>query len=145
MDRIWLKHYPTGMPADIDVHEFSSLVDVFQRSCQRFGPRPAYSNLGKSISYRELDRLSRGFAAYLQQTLGLRPGDRVALMVPNLLQYPVALFGALRAGLVVVNVNPLYTVPELTHQLKDSGALAIVVLDNFAHTVQAALDGSPSL
>jgi len=145
MDRIWLKHYPTGMPADIDVHEFSSLVDVFQRSCQRFGPRPAYSNLGKSISYRELDRLSRGFAAYLQQTLGLRPGDRVALMMPNLLQYPVALFGALRAGLVVVNVNPLYTVPELTHQLKDSGALAIVVLENFAHTVQAALDGSPSL
>ena len=145
MERIWLDHYPQGIPAEVDVHEFASLKDVLQRSCDRFGPLPAYSNLGTSITYAELDRSSRDFAAYLQQSLKLRRGDRVAIMMPNLLQYPVALFGALRAGLVVVNVNPQYTAPELEYQLEDSGAVAIVVLENFAHTLQEVLDKNPTL
>ena len=106
MEAIWLKHYPPGVPAEVDVHEFASLGDMLRRSGQRFGDSPAYSNMGSSMTYAELDRSSRDFAAYLQRTLGLRKGDRVAIMMPNLLQYPVVLFGVLRAGLVVVNVNP---------------------------------------
>jgi len=145
MERIWLSHYPPGIPADVDVHEFASLTDVLLRSCQRFSELPAYSNMGASMTYAALDRSSRDFAAYLQQSLGLHRGDRVAVMMPNLLQYPVALFGILRAGMVVVNVNPQYTVPELEHQLKDSGAAAIVVLENFAHTLQAVLERNPKL
>jgi len=145
MERIWLSHYPPGIPAEIDLHEFASLRDVLLRSCQRFGELPAYSNMGASITYAELDRSSRDFAAYLQKSLGLRKGDRVAIMMPNLLQYPVALFGILRAGLVVVNVNPQYTVPELEHQLEDSGAVAIVVLENFAHTLQEVLERNLTL
>ena len=145
MEAIWLKHYPPGIPAEVDVHEFASLRDMLLRSCQRFGELPAYSNMGSSMTYAELDRSSRDFAAYLQRTLGLRKGDRVAIMMPNLLQYPVVLFGVLRAGLVVVNVNPQYTVPELEHQLKDSGAAAIVVLENFAHTLQEVLEKNPTL
>ncbi len=145
MEPLWLKHYPPGIPAEVDVHEFASLRDMLLRSCQRFGELPAYSNMGTSMPYAELDRSSRDFAAYLQRTLGLRKGDRVAIMMPNLLQYPVVLFGVLRAGLVVVNVNPQYTVPELEHQLKDSGASAIVVLENFAHTLQEVLEKNPTL
>ncbi len=145
MEAIWLKHYPPTIPAEVDVHQFASLRDMLLRSCQRFGELPAYSNMGSSMTYAELDRSSRDFAAYLQRTLGLRKGDRVAIMMPNLLQYPVALLGVLRAGLVVVNVNPQYTVPELEHQLKDSGAAAIVVLENFAHTLQQVLDKNPTL
>jgi long-chain acyl-CoA synthetase len=145
MERIWLSHYPPGVPSDIDVHAFASLKDVLALCCQRFGELPAYSNMGASITYAELDRSSRSFAAYLQKSLGLHKGDRVALMMPNLLQYPVALFGVLRAGLVVVNVNPQYTAPELEHQLKDSGAVAIVVLENFAHTLQEVLEKNPAL
>jgi long-chain acyl-CoA synthetase len=145
MERIWLTHYPSGVPAEVDVHEFSSLGEVLLRSCRRFAERPAYSNMGASMSYAELDRSSRDFAAYLQKTLGLHKGERVAIMMPNLLQYPVALFGVLRAGLVVVNVNPQYTVPELAHQLEDSGAVAIVVLENFAHTLQEVLEKNPAL
>jgi len=145
MEAIWLKNYPPGIPAEVDVHEFASLRDVLLRSCQRFGELPAYSNMGASMTYAELDRASRDFAAYLQKSLGLHKGDRVALMMPNLLQYPVALFGVLRAGLVVVNVNPQYTAPELEHQLKDSGAVAIVVLENFAHTLQEVLETNPAL
>ncbi|HEX7442209.1 MAG TPA: AMP-binding protein [Caldimonas sp.] len=145
MERTWLEHYPPGIPAEVDLHEFASLKDVLQRSCQRFGELPAYSNMGASITYADLDRSSRDFAAYLQKSLHLRKGDRVALMMPNLLQYPAALFGVLRAGLVVVNVNPQYTAPELEHQLKDSGASAIVVLENFAHTVQEVLDRNPAM
>ena len=144
MEKIWLKHYPDGIPAEVDVQEFSSLKDVLRHSCERFADLPAYSNMGASISYAELDQSSRDFAAYLQNSLELRPGDRVAIMMPNLLQYPVALFGVLRAGLVVVNVNPQYTAPELEHQLKDSGAVAIVVLENFAHTLQEVLDKNPA-
>jgi long-chain acyl-CoA synthetase len=145
MDKIWLKNYPPGIPAEVDVHEFASLRDVLKRSCERFASLPAYGNMGASMSYAELDRSSRDFAAYLQKSAGLKRGDRVAIMMPNLLQYPVALFGVLRAGMVVVNVNPQYTVPELEHQLKDSGAAAIVVLENFAHTLQEVLDKNPAL
>ncbi len=144
MEPIWLKHYPPGIPAEVDVHQFASLRDMLLRSCQRFGELPAYSNMGSSLTYAELDRSSRDFAAYLQRTLGLGKGDRVAIMMPNLLQYPVVLLGVLRAGLVVVNVNPQYTVPELEHQLKDSGAAAIVVLENFAYTLQEVLEKNPT-
>jgi len=145
MERLWWKNYPDGVAHEVDVNEFASLSGVLERSCQRFRERPAYSNMGASITYGELDGLSRDFAAYLQNGLGLQRGDRVALMMPNLLQYPVALFGVLRAGLVVVNVNPQYTAPELAHQLKDSGAVAIVVLENFAHTLQEVLERNPTL
>ena len=145
MENIWLSHYPRDIPGEIDVHAFSSLAQVLRSSCDRFADLPAFTNMGASISYSELDRLSRDFAAYLQQTLGLARGERVALMMPNLLQYPVALFGVLRAGLVVVNVNPQYTAPELEHQLKDSGAVAILVLENFAHTLQEVLERNPKM
>ncbi len=145
MENIWLSHYPKNIPGEIDVHAFSSLVEVMRSSCDRFADLPAYSNMGASISYSELDRLSQDFAAYLQQSLGLARGERVAIMMPNLLQYPVALFGVIRAGLVVVNVNPQYTATELEHQLKDSGAVAIVVLENFAHTLQEVLDRNPKM
>ena len=145
MERIWLSHYPPGVPAEVNVNEFASLQDLLVLSCHRFGSLPAYSNMGASMTYAELERSSRNFAAYLQKSLGLHKGDRVAIMMPNLLQYPVALFGVLRAGLVAVNINPQYTAPELEHQLKDAGAVAIVVLENFAHTVQEVLDKNPSL
>jgi long-chain acyl-CoA synthetase len=145
VDRVWLSHYPAGIPAEVDLAEFVSLPAVLHRSCARFADRPAYSSMGAQMSYAELDAHSLAFAAWLQQVLLLRKGDRVALMLPNLLQYPVAMFGALRAGLVVVNVNPLYTPTELEHQLLDSGAAAIVVLENFAHTLQAVLQRQPQL
>ena len=145
MEKIWLKHYPPGIEAEVDVQAFASLNEVLRHSCERFAQLPAYSNMGASISYAELEQSSRDFAAYLQNTLGLHKGERVAIMSPNLLQYPVALFGVLRAGLVVVSVNPQYTASELEHQLKDSGAVAIVVLENFAHTLQEVLDNIPAL
>jgi long-chain acyl-CoA synthetase len=145
MEKLWLKNYPPGMPPEVDVQAFSSLRDVLRHACDRFADLPAFSNMGAKMRYAELDEHSRDFAAYLQHTLGLNKGDRVALMMPNLLQYPVALFGVLRAGLVVVNVNPQYTATELAHQLNDSGATAIVVLENFAHTLQEVLDRHPSL
>jgi long-chain acyl-CoA synthetase len=145
MERVWLSHYPPGIPPDVDLDEFQSLVDMLQASCRRFADLPAYSSMGAQITYADLDRESRAFAAWLQQSLGLCKGDRVAIMMPNLLQYPVAMFGALRAGLVVVNVNPQYTVTELEHQLLDSGAAAIVVLENFALTLQQVLQRNPAL
>ncbi|MBL1377351.1 long-chain-fatty-acid--CoA ligase FadD [Zobellella iuensis] len=138
-DKPWLHRYPADVPADIDADCFASLMEMFEQSVAAYADKPAYSNFGKIISYGELDRLSRDFAAYLQQGLGLAPGERIALMMPNLLQYPVCLFGALRAGLVVVNVNPLYTARELEHQLRDSGARAIVIVENFAHTLDKAI------
>ena len=131
MTPIWLKNYPQGVPAEADIHRYVSLKDLFEQSCERFRQRSAFTNMGVTLSYDEIDRKSRAFAAYLQQTLGLQKGERIAIMLPNLLQYPVALFGALRAGLTVVNVNPLYTARELRHQLVDSGAVAIVVLAYF--------------
>jgi long-chain acyl-CoA synthetase len=139
MDRFWLREYPPGVPADIDPNQFASLKALFEDACQKYADRIAYRSMGTSITYRELDRRSRAFGAWLQQRAGLKSGDRIAIMLPNLLQYPVAMFGALRAGLTVVNTNPLYTVPELEHQLKDSGAVAIVVLENFAHVLEQAL------
>ncbi|HJU37986.1 MAG TPA: AMP-binding protein, partial [Tahibacter sp.] len=134
-ERPWLSSYPAGVPAQIDLDEFASVVAVLESACERFRHRPAFSNLGKTLSYDDIDRLSKQFAAFLTNDLGLAKGDRVALMMPNVLQYPIAIFGVLRAGLVVVNTNPMYTPRELKHQLNDSGASAIVVLDNFAHTV----------
>jgi long-chain acyl-CoA synthetase len=139
MERIWLKSYPPGVPAEVRLDEFKSLNSVREWVCERYADKTAFSNQGASITYRKLDALSRSFAAYLRDVAGLSPGDRIALMLPNLLQYPVALFGALRAGCVVVNTNPLYTERELEHQLVDSGAVAIVVLDNFAHTLETVL------
>ena len=141
--RPWLAQYPAGVPAEADVTAFASLADMLQSSCQRFAALPAFTNMGVSISFAELDRGSRDFAAYLQQVLALPRGSRVAIMLPNLLQYPLALFGIVRAGMVVVNVNPQYTASELEHQLQDSGAAAIVVLENFAHTVQEVLARHP--
>lgn len=139
MEKIWLKQYPPGVPAEIDLNEFASLRDILETSCRRFASQPAFSNMGVALSYAELDRQSRQFGAWLQHELGLAKGERVAIMMPNLLQYPVALFGALRAGLTVVNVNPLYTARELEHQLKDSGATVIVILENFAATLEKVL------
>ena len=134
MEKIWLKHYPPGVPAEIDVGEYASVRDVFDESVARFASRPSFTCMGKSISFAELDTLSAAFGAWLQG-IGGGKGTRVALMMPNILQYPVCLFGTLRAGATVVNVNPLYTARELEHQLVDSGAEVIVVLENFAHTL----------
>ena len=139
MDRNWLKQYPPGVPADIDPDRYASLREIFEESCAAHRHSPAFTNMGATLSYAQLDELSRAFAAWLQKKSGLMPGDRVALMMPNILQYPVALFGALRAGMVVVNTNPLYTARELEHQLKDSGAKAIVIVENFVHVLQQVL------
>jgi len=139
MNKIWLKSYQQGVPAEINPDIYSSLVDLFNESCEKYKDLPALSNLDHEMTYRELAENSRAFATYLQQSLGLKKGDRIAIMLPNILQYPVALFGALQAGLIVVNVNPLYTVPELIHQINDANAETIIVLANFAHVVQDAL------
>ncbi len=135
MDKIWVKSYPSGVPADISIDHVPSLVALFEDACRKYADKMAYVSMGHEMTYGELDRLTRDFAGWLQ-SLGLQKGDRVALMMPNLLQYPVALFGTLRAGCVVVNCNPLYTPRELEHQLKDSGATAIVIVENFANTLQ---------
>jgi long-chain acyl-CoA synthetase len=139
VDRSWLKQYPPGVPADIDPDSYASLKEVIEEAFASHRQLPAFSNMGATLSYAQLDELSRAFAAWLQQKSGLRRGDRVALMMPNILQYPIALFGALRAGMVVVNTNPLYTPRELEHQLKDSGAKAIVIVENFAHVLEQVL------
>src|SRR5271168_246045 len=139
MDRNWLKQYPPGVPADIDPDSYASLREIFEQACAAHGHAAAFTNMGATLSYVQLDELSRAFAAWLQKKSGLQAGDRVALMMPNILQYPIALFGVLRAGMVVVNTNPLYTPRELEHQLKDSGAKAIVIVENFAHVLQQVL------
>ncbi len=136
MEKVWLKRYPADVPAEIDPDRYSSLVEMFERAALRYADKPAFINMGEMMTFRQLEERSRDFAAYLQQGLGLQKGDRVALMMPNLLQYPIALFGILRAGMVVVNVNPLYTPRELEHQLNDSGAAAIVIVSNFANTLE---------
>ena len=138
MERIWLKHYPRGVPADIDVDEYASVREVFEESCRAFATRPAFSCMGRRITFADLDTLSSRFGAWLQG-IGCERGTRVALMMPNVLQYPVCLFGTLRAGCTVVNVNPLYTPRELEHQLVDSGAEVIVVVENFARTLQEVI------
>ena len=134
MEKIWLKSYPEGVPAEADIDAYESIVALFEESVRRFADRPAYSNFGVTITYRELDERARALAAYLQG-LGLEPGDRVSVMMPNLLSNPIAIFGVLLAGLTVVNTNPLYTPRELAHQLDDSGARAIVIVENFASTL----------
>ena len=135
MEKIWLKHYPKGVPAEIDINTYASLRDVFEESCSKYAGRKAYTCMGKSITFSELDTLTAAFGAWLQGQ-GCKKGSRVALMMPNILQYPVCLFGALRAGCTIVNVNPLYTARELEHQLNDSGAEILIVVENFAATYQ---------
>jgi len=142
VDRIWLKSYPKGVPATIDVNEYASVRDLFDRVISQFGSRPAFTCMGKSITFADLDAASAAFGAFLQGR-GLKPGARVALMLPNILQYPICLFGVLRAGYTVVNTNPLYTPRELEHQLSDSGAEVLVVVENFAHTAQEVVHGTP--
>ncbi|MBS0358408.1 MAG: AMP-binding protein [Proteobacteria bacterium] len=139
MEKIWLKQYPQGIPSEINPDAYSSLVDLFEKTCQKFPNKIAVSNYGVSLTYAELRKKARDFAAYLQQKLQLKKGDRVAIMLPNVLQYIVCMMGILEAGLVVVNVNPLYTPPEVVHQLNDAQVSAMIVLENFAHTVQLAL------
>ena len=142
MEKIWLKSYPKGVPAEVDVHQYRSLVQVFDEAATKFADRRAYTCMGKSITFGELDTLSAAFGAFLQSK-GMTKGSRVALMMPNVLQYPICLFGVLRAGMVVVNVNPLYTPRELEHQLKDSGAKAIVIMENFGTTLQQCIAATP--
>jgi long-chain acyl-CoA synthetase len=135
MNRLWLKSYPPGVPAEIDPARLTSLVELVRQACSAYGVRLAYEQMGRTMTYAQLDAQTRDFAAWLQ-AVGMDKGDRIAIMLPNTLQYPIALFGALRAGLIVVNTNPLYTARELQHQLEDCGAAAILVLENFAHVVQ---------
>lgn len=143
MDQPWIRHLPKDVPAEINVDQYSSLIDMFETAVAKYADQPAFINMGATLTYRKLEESSRAFAAYLQNELKLQKGDRVALMMPNLLQYPIALFGVLRAGMVVVNVNPLYTPRELKHQLIDSGAKAIVVVSNFARTLEEVVDQTP--
>jgi long-chain acyl-CoA synthetase len=139
VEKIWLKEYPENVPEYVDSSQFASLKEMIDESLAKYRDLPAYTNMGHSITYGELDDLTRYFGAYLQKVAGLNKGDRVAVMMPNVLQYPVAVFGALRAGLCVVNVNPLYTPRELQHQLKDSGARAILIFENFAKTLEQVI------
>jgi len=142
VEKPWLKSYPEGVPSEIDTGEYGSIVDMYADSVQRYRDRTAYMNFGRELSFSEWDAASRNMAAYLQ-SLGLEKGDRIALMMPNILQYPIAIMGALRAGLVVVNTNPMYTARELRHQLTDSGARAIVIVENFAHVLEQVIDDVP--
>jgi long-chain acyl-CoA synthetase len=139
VEKIWLKSYPSGVPAEINPDAYCSIKDLFNQSVKKFRYLPAYSCLDKTITYAELDELTHHFAAFLQSHLQLAKGSRMAIMMPNVLQYPVALFGALRAGIVIVNVNPLYTPRELEHQLNDAGVETIVILANFAHTLEQVI------
>ncbi len=140
MQKPWLKSYPAGVVEEIDLNEYSSVADIFDTSVAKYGDSPAYTNFGKTLSYHEVDLYTAHLAAYLKNELGLEKGDRVAVMMPNLLQNPIAIFAILRAGLVVVNTNPLYTTRELKHQLKDSGAKAIIIVENFAHVLQDVIN-----
>lgn len=144
MHKQWLKYYQPGVPHEIDASQYSSLVALFNECCKKYSHKPSYSNMGSSITYGELDELSRNFAAYLQQ-LNLSKGTRVGIMLPNILQYPIALFGILRAAHIVVNINPFYTSDELVHQMNDAGAEVIIVLANFAKTVEKSLNSIPTL
>lgn len=141
--KIWHKSYDAGVPTEIDLKEYSSINDILEQGFKKFSDKPAFHNMGTTLSYSEIDILSRKFASYLQNNLHLQKGDRVAIMMPNILQYPIALFGILRAGLIAVNVNPLYTPRELEHQLKDSGAKAIVIFANSGHTLEKIISSTP--
>ena len=140
MDKIWLKNYPEGVPAEIDTETYDSVADVFETAAKKFADKPAFINMGKTLTFAEIDERSQAMAGYLRGHLKLAKGDRVAVMMPNILQNPVAIFGVLRAGLTVVNTNPLYTARELEHQLNDSGAKAIIIVANFAHTLAEVID-----
>jgi long-chain acyl-CoA synthetase len=139
MEKIWVKQYDKGVPADIDMNEYKSIPEIMENAYATFGPKNSFHNMGKTITYNELKNLSRRFGSFLQNDLGLKKGDRVALMMPNILQYPVSLFGLLDAGMIAVNVNPLYTARELEHQLNDAGAETIVIFENSAHILQEVL------
>ncbi|HFQ5341486.1 TPA: long-chain-fatty-acid--CoA ligase FadD [Vibrio vulnificus] len=143
MEKPWLSRYPSDVPETINPDQYESLVEMFEQSVQKYADQPAFMNMGSVMTFRKLEERSRAFAAYLQNELKLKKGDRVALMMPNLLQYPVALFGVLRAGCIAVNVNPLYTPRELEHQLNDSGATAIVIVSNFANTLEQIVENTP--
>ncbi|MDH4105072.1 MAG: AMP-binding protein, partial [Gammaproteobacteria bacterium] len=138
MERFWLQHYPPGVPHDVDSTQYSSLVELIELGLRKHAQRNAYAYMDRFFTFGDIDRYSAAFGAWLQSR-GLAPGARVAIMMPNVVQYPIALAGVLRAGYVVVNVNPLYTPRELEHQLKDSGAEAIVILENFAGTLQQVI------
>jgi long-chain acyl-CoA synthetase len=142
-DRFWLKDYPADVPTEIDPDSVSSLKQMFEDACRDYASRPAFSNMGRTLTYAEIDRASRCFGAWLQKEAGLKRGDRVALMMPNILQYPIAIIGTLRAGMAVVNVNPLYTARELEHQLNDSGATVIVIFENAAATLAQVIEKTP--
>lgn len=135
----WFKYYPAGIPQEIRLYEYESVIDLFEKSCEKFRHRVAYENMGKQMTFGQVDELSRDFAAFLQKDVGLKKGDRIAIQMPNLLQFPIAFFGALRAGLIVVNTNPLYTPREMEHQFRDSGASAIVIVANFASNLEKIL------
>ncbi|MDB1124505.1 long-chain-fatty-acid--CoA ligase FadD [Vibrio algarum] len=143
MEKPWLSHYPSDVPKEINPDEYPSLIEMFENAVRNYADQPAFENMGSVMTYRKLEERSRAFAAYLQNDLKLNKGERVAIMMPNLLQYPVALFGILRAGLIAVNVNPLYTPRELEHQLNDSGATTIVIVSNFANTLEQIVDNTP--
>ena len=143
MQKPWLKSYPAGVSEEIDVNTFSSLIEIFDNSISRFSGLPAYTNFGKTLTFTDVDRYSSQLASYLKNELGLEKGDRVAVMMPNLLQNPIAIFAILRAGLVVVNTNPLYTARELKHQLNDSGTKAVIIVENFAHVLEEVIDETP--
>jgi long-chain acyl-CoA synthetase len=139
VEKIWLKRYPAGVPAEIDPQHYDSLLELFEKSFQNYADLPAFENMGKTLSYQQMDDATKKFAAYLQNQLGIKQGDKVAVMMPNLLQTPIAILGALRAGATVVNVNPLYTARELEHQLNDSDTETIIILANFASTLEEVL------
>jgi long-chain acyl-CoA synthetase len=143
VEKIWLKNYPEGVPTEVYPDKYQSITEIFEESCEKYNNLPAFYNFGVTLTFHEVNVLSRAMAAYFQHVLNLKKGDRIAIMLPNILQYPVVMFAALRAGLIVVNVNPLYTPPELIHQMKDSGAETIVVLASFASTVKEALPDTP--
>jgi len=143
VDKIWLKNYPPGVPAEINPEEYPSLKHLFEEACRKHAAQPAFTNMGRTITYAEMDELSRRFGAWLQKEAGLKKGDRIAIMMPNLLQYPIAIFGALRAGLTVVNTNPLYTAREVEHQLNDSGATVMVIFEGACATLQEVAKNTP--
>src|SRR4051812_28379865 len=140
----WFRHYPAGTPHEIGPLEYSSLVELFEVASKKFGDQIAFDNLGATLTFSEVDSLSTAFGAYLQKKLGLKKGDRIAIQMPNLLQFPVAFIGAIKAGLIVVNTNPLYTPREMEHQFKDAGISAVLILDNFASNLQSIVDKIPA-
>jgi long-chain acyl-CoA synthetase len=143
MEHSWYNSYDEGVPHSIDVNEYSSLKEIMEDAFKKFSNKPSFTCMGKTFTYAEIDELSKKFASYLQNDLKLEKGSRVALMMPNILQYPIALFGALRAGMVVVNVNPLYTERELEHQMNDAGAETIVIFENSAKILQNVIKNTP--